>query len=245
MRIGSFVVSLVGWLAIPLAAASAASAAPQALGLVAMDRPVPLRCEAGLFQAEFTSFCLQKARAFPGKGTVYEVAETGGLTLRVTEPDGRVREIDAAAYVRICTPRAGHAAVTISLPEAVLAELGGRRAQGNLDAACQRRRSGSAKFHGTRGGGGIAPRARCRPGRRRRHGRAGSRSDRSGQYGAPGDRSPPGRGGAVMGRGVASRAGPGVAGTASCRGPGIRALLGRPGRSSRRLLCERVLAPPA
>ncbi len=125
MRIGSFVVSLAGWLAIPLAAASAA---PQALGLVAMDRPVPLRCEAGLCQAEFTSFCLQKARAFPGKGTVYEVAETGGLTLRVTEPGGRVREIDAAAHVRISTPRAGHAAVTISLPEAVLAELGGRRA---------------------------------------------------------------------------------------------------------------------
>ncbi len=89
---------------------------------------MPLHCEAGWCRAEFISFCLQKTRRFPAKGTVYQIAETGGLTLALVDGAGRVRHLDAAPYVEIETPRAGHAAVTIALAQATLAKLGARGA---------------------------------------------------------------------------------------------------------------------
>ena len=61
MRTKSIILAAAVALAAPF---GAVQAAPQALGLVAMDQPVPLRCEGGQCRAEFTSFCLQKARPF-------------------------------------------------------------------------------------------------------------------------------------------------------------------------------------
>ncbi len=126
MRFKSFVIPIAT--AILAATAGPLGAAPQALGLVAMDAATPLRCEGGVCRAEFTTFCLQKARSFPARGTAYEVAASGDLTLRWRDSEGRLHRVAAAPHIRIHTPRAGHAAVTITLAASRLAALGGTRA---------------------------------------------------------------------------------------------------------------------
>ncbi len=59
-------------------------AAPQALGLVASNGPIELKCEAGGCVADFTTFCLQQDRQSPERGTPYQVGsgeiQVAGLT---------------------------------------------------------------------------------------------------------------------------------------------------------------------
>ena len=73
-----------------------ARAAPQSLGLVATQQPVPLLCDTDRCVAQLSSFCLQRARKAPNHGTVYHVAGGAGtreipLTRRSSQATATVR----------------------------------------------------------------------------------------------------------------------------------------------------------
>lgn len=103
-------------------------AAPQALALLETGGAIPLDCAGGVCQAEFSTFCLQEKRDLPDAHTSYHAAATADLHLVLTDEQGATRQIPAAAHVRILTPRAGHTAVVIELPQSRLAALGGAHA---------------------------------------------------------------------------------------------------------------------
>lgn len=105
------------------AALPQAVAAPQALGLIAAHRPVPLQCGGGLCTAEVSSFCLQRERPVPPPGTAYHPVSGHGITLVVTLPDGTVRRLGADERLRFVSAR-NYTAVEVRLPTQALAELG-------------------------------------------------------------------------------------------------------------------------
>ena len=99
--------------------AGGASAAPQALGLVASVRPQPMRCDAGGCRIDLSAFCLQQPRPDPSLGTVYQPAPGTSLVLVVTERDGSFRRLDATPYLAFVDDR-GFASVTARIsPEAL------------------------------------------------------------------------------------------------------------------------------
>jgi hypothetical protein len=113
---------------LPIAAAllllsSPAAAAPQVLGLMASNGPVPLNCDERDCSAIVPSFCLQRERAMPSYGTAYEPTHPEQLTLALTTADGTVRRLPAAAHLRFAGFD-GYTTVRISLPRAVLADSG-------------------------------------------------------------------------------------------------------------------------
>ena len=71
-----------------IACAAPAQAAPQILGLIASDAPVPMTCAGGTCTAELSSVCLQQHRPTPATGTVYRPAKGTHITLTVTGPNG-------------------------------------------------------------------------------------------------------------------------------------------------------------
>src|SRR5262249_48754508 len=76
-----------------------AAAAPQVLGLMASNGPVPLRCDERDCSAIVPSFCLQRERAMPSYGTGYEATHPERMTLALTTANGTVR-LPAAAHLR-------------------------------------------------------------------------------------------------------------------------------------------------
>jgi hypothetical protein len=98
-----------------------AGAAPQALGVMASQGPVPLACSQGECRAEVTAFCLQEARAVPPEGTAYAPVGSGPMRLVLTRADGSTVEIDAARHARLSSRR-GFTALSISVPQALLAQ---------------------------------------------------------------------------------------------------------------------------
>lgn len=103
-----------------------AAAAPQALGLVATDRPVVLTCADGVCEAEFSAFCLQQDRVAPEPGTPYRLAGAdgnGGIAVTGVARDGSRRDLAAADVLRIVSARS-HTAVTLRVDRARLAALG-------------------------------------------------------------------------------------------------------------------------
>jgi hypothetical protein len=110
--------------ALLLAAAPAAHAAPQALGLVASNGvATPLTCRDGECSAEFSAFCLQEARPSPARGDAYAPAPGAAVTLLVTAPDGSTRRVDGAPYLHF-SALIGFTGLKIALPEAALRSLG-------------------------------------------------------------------------------------------------------------------------
>ncbi len=97
-------------------------AAPQVLGLIATNAPVPLNCLGGNCTAEFSAFCLQRARELPERGTLYR-AVGDSLTLIVTATDGSRRWLPGAGHVTITTAR-GIAAVRVAISQRTLKGLG-------------------------------------------------------------------------------------------------------------------------
>src|SRR5688500_17138173 len=77
------------------ATASAAHASPQLLALLSTDGTVPLHCQGAVCSAELSAFCLERHRATPEAGTLYQAAPNAALVLVVTAADGSSREIDA------------------------------------------------------------------------------------------------------------------------------------------------------
>jgi hypothetical protein len=110
-------------LALPL---SPARAAPQPLGLVATNGPVPLTCFAGQCTAEFTSFCLQQGRSIPLPGTAFR-AVGDDFTLIAIAADGKTRRLPAAAHLTIMNQR-GFASIRLAISEHALKTLGAVRA---------------------------------------------------------------------------------------------------------------------
>jgi len=91
---------IFGTLALLLAAAAGpALAAPQIMGLVATNEPVPMQCADGTCTALLSAFCLQEKRLPPAFETAYAPAAAGGVTLVVTSADGAVRRLDASGLV--------------------------------------------------------------------------------------------------------------------------------------------------
>ncbi len=113
---------LLAFAALMIAPFATLSAAPQALGLVASNAPVPLTCADGVCSAQFSTFCLQQARDIPGPGTPYH-AVGDALSLLAVTADGKTQRLDGSAYLTFTSER-GHSAVRLGVPERVLAELG-------------------------------------------------------------------------------------------------------------------------
>ena len=109
-----------GWL---LGWSAPASAAPQILALVATDGPVPLVCKDGTCQATLSALCLQKDRAPPASGQLYDPARAEHVKLVVTDGQGRSRSVSVQGRMRIESERT-FVAVRFVLPEATMAELG-------------------------------------------------------------------------------------------------------------------------
>ncbi len=95
--------SLAAFLAASLAGAGA-SAAPQALGLVATDAPVPLKCLGDDCTAQFSAFCLQNAREIPAPGVAYRPVGDG-FTLLAIARDGTTRRLPGTTHLTITTAR--------------------------------------------------------------------------------------------------------------------------------------------
>lgn len=98
--------------------ATAASAAPQLLGLFAEAR-MPLICEDGTCTVEVTAICLQEARDIPAWQTVYKPVEPNRILLAGTGPEGEPVSMPVGKIVTIEAER-GSWAVTIRLPEAAV-----------------------------------------------------------------------------------------------------------------------------
>jgi hypothetical protein len=100
-----------------------AQAAPQILGLIASNEPVPMTCVGGTCTAELSSVCLQQHRATPPTGTVYRPAKGTQITLTVTGPDGVNHRLRVEAVLSFTSLRQ-FSAVKVSLPEATVRRLG-------------------------------------------------------------------------------------------------------------------------
>jgi hypothetical protein len=99
------------------------AAAPQVLGVMASDGPVPLVCNDGVCRAEVTAFCLQEERAVPPDDTAYEPVGGAAMTLVLQRADGSTVKLDAAQEVKLLSRR-GFTAVAIAAPETLLAQHG-------------------------------------------------------------------------------------------------------------------------
>lgn len=99
-----------------------ASAAPQALGVVASQGiATPMLCDGtGECSARISAFCLQEARDAPSQGTAYRLVDTAAMTLHVTRTDGSSFRLPANGYVAI-ESQLGFTAVKVSLPENLMA----------------------------------------------------------------------------------------------------------------------------
>ena len=100
-----------------------AQAAPQILGLIASNEPVPMTCQDGTCTAELSSVCLQQHRPTPPTGTVYRPAKGTQITLTVTGPNGVKHRLPVAAALKFKSQRQ-FSAVKVSLPEATVRQLG-------------------------------------------------------------------------------------------------------------------------
>ena len=105
-----------------------AQAAPQILGLVASNGPIPLKCDtfycAAYCAADFSTFCLQQERKGPSRDHKYH-AYNGGEGIRVVglNSSGEVVEVADGSVLDIIAPR-GQTVVSMSLPKRLLEKLG-------------------------------------------------------------------------------------------------------------------------
>ena len=101
-----------------------AQAAPQILGLVASNGPIPLKCDTFYCAADFSTFCLQQERKGPSRDHKYH-AYNGGEGIRVVglNSSGEVVEVADGSVLDIIAPR-GQTVVSMSLPKRLLEKLG-------------------------------------------------------------------------------------------------------------------------
>jgi hypothetical protein len=120
------------FLLITITGISPVRAAPQILGVIAYNDPVPLSCAMGQCWAELATVCLQKQRPNPLAGTAYRFHGAGEVNLIVTDDAGRQQKLSASNHVRVEVAR-GFTAVRVELTERQLRELGGVSAAITVD----------------------------------------------------------------------------------------------------------------
>jgi len=103
--------------------AGTAQAAPQGLGLVATQHPVPMLCDGDGCVAQLSSFCLQRDRKAPNYGTSYRLAAGAGLWLHLTYADGGRRIVPAEGLAHLVSTR-GNTAIEARVAAADRAALG-------------------------------------------------------------------------------------------------------------------------
>jgi hypothetical protein len=108
------------------AALSGAGAAPQMMGLVASNSPVPMQCKHGNCFAELTAFCLQPLRASPIRGTLYTLHDTSRVIAFGTTKDGQTIKLDINKDLQIKAERS-HVAVRIGMSARTMDRLGLRQ----------------------------------------------------------------------------------------------------------------------
>lgn len=108
---------------VALLAAGGAQAAPQVLGIVASNGPVPLACDDTGCHADLSSFCLQQPRQNPGRGQSYIPLEGADIALTGRDGAGETVRLPAAPYLSFNTDR-GFTAIEVTLPPDKLAALG-------------------------------------------------------------------------------------------------------------------------
>lgn len=118
------VAALAVTLAVTLVIAGPATAAPQILGLVATPEAVPLTCENGQCDAQFSAFWMQIDRRIPSRGRPYTPGPGTELTLSFDTPGGKRRAITISHAVTIKAERGFHS-VRIAVPETMVKSLGG------------------------------------------------------------------------------------------------------------------------
>lgn len=107
-----------------LAWSGAAQSAPQILGLVASNGPIPLKCDTFYCAADFTTFCLQQERKGPSRNHVYHAYKGGeGIRILGLKSTGEVIEIADGSALDIIAPR-GQTVVNMSLPKRLLDKHG-------------------------------------------------------------------------------------------------------------------------
>jgi hypothetical protein len=104
-------------------ALSSAQAAPQILGLMASNEPVPMTCVEGTCTAELSTVCLQQHRPTPPTGTVYLPAKNTKITLTVAGSDGVKRQLRIETALKFTSLRQ-YTAIKVSLPEGAVRQLG-------------------------------------------------------------------------------------------------------------------------
>jgi len=103
--------------------AGPAGAAPQGLGLVATQHPVPMLCDGDGCVAQLSSFCLQRDRKAPNYGTRYRVAAGAGLWLHVVDAGGQRRTVPAGGLAHLVSTR-GNTGIEARVTAAGRAALG-------------------------------------------------------------------------------------------------------------------------
>lgn len=106
------------------AVSTTAQAAPQILGLVASNAPLPLTCGKGTCSVEVSAVCLQEHRKAPVSGTAYKMAAGSQLTLNVKDAQGLIRSLPIAKLVDLKSLRV-FTSVLVTLPERIVRDLGG------------------------------------------------------------------------------------------------------------------------
>lgn len=105
--------------------AAEAAAEPQILALLRSDGAVPLACDGDECRVDLSAFCMEPGRAGPPHESLYTLA-SGSLTLVATAADGGIKRHDVSAEARFLSQR-GYAAVRVSVPSGLAAELGAER----------------------------------------------------------------------------------------------------------------------
>lgn len=116
----SLLVGAAAWAALT---PSPVAAAPQVLGLVAMNEPLVMTCDEDGCRAELSSFCLQQPRDNPDPQTAYLPTEGADISLIGTRADGSTVALPAADYMQFEASR-GFTAVQASLDPAQMQALG-------------------------------------------------------------------------------------------------------------------------
>ncbi len=115
--------TLLGIAGVAWLASGGAQAAPQVLGIVASNGPIPLTCDAAGCRADLSTFCLQQPRDNPQPGQSYKPVDGADILLTGRNAAGEVVRLPAASYLGFTTDR-GFTAIEISLPAERLAVLG-------------------------------------------------------------------------------------------------------------------------
>ena len=104
-------------------AAGGAQAAPQVLGIVASNGPIPLTCDAAGCRADLSTFCLQQPRDNPQPGQSYMPVDGADIVLTGRNVAGDMVRMSAVSYLGFSTAR-GFTAIEVWLPAEKLAALG-------------------------------------------------------------------------------------------------------------------------